>query len=565
LLTYLRIRDFAIIDELELELGAGLTALTGETGAGKSIVVDALAVAAGGRAASEVVRHGVDRAEIAATFDISGSVPVRRWLESQAIDCEGECILRRVVSRDARSRAFINGQPVPLQTLRELGEQLVDIHGQQEFLSLTRPAAQLALVDAHGKHEALVQQIRSVHEWWRKLRDEHAELEAAGRDRDARLELLRYQVRELEALALNPAELPELLAEQRRHANSGRLVEGARQALDLVYENDSFSAHEAVGRARAALRGITTLDPRLADTERLLEESRIGLRESADSLRRYLDSMEVDPERQDWVERRVATIEELARKHRLPADELPALLERLASELARLESHESTLESMRQKLAAARSDYSQAAVKLTSARTGAAASLTHEVSRLMQTLGMTGGRFQAAVASDTVSEPRPGGTDEIEFLVSANPGQPLKPLVRVASGGELSRISLAIQVAALGKAITPCVVFDEVDAGVGGAVAEIVGRQLGALGERAQVLCVTHLPQVASQADHHVRVGKLTDGRTTRTSLHELRGSERVEELARMLGGVEITQKARDHARDMLKRGTGSTRVRPGS
>jgi DNA repair protein RecN (Recombination protein N) len=565
LLTYLRIRDFAIIDELELELGAGLTALTGETGAGKSIVVDALALAAGGRAASDVVRQGVERAEIAATFDVAGSLPVRRWLESQAIDCEGECILRRVVSRDSRSRAFINGQPVPLQTLRELGEQLVDIHGQQEFLSLMRPAAQLALVDAHGKHDSLVQQVHEVHARWRTLRDEYAELEAAGRDRDARLELLRYQVQELNALGLKPAELPDLLAEQRRHANSGRLLEGARQALDLVYENDSFSAHEAVGRALAALRGITALDPRLADTERLLDESRIGLRESADALRRYLDSMDVDPERQEWVERRMATVEELARKHRLPAEELPAHLEQLAEELERLESHESTLESIRQKLTAARSDYVQAANALSVARNKAAAGLTRDVSRLMQTLGMTGGRFQAAVTSDSTGEPAPDGADKSEFLVSANPGQPLKPLVRVASGGELSRISLAIQVAALGKAITPCVVFDEVDAGVGGAVAEIVGRQLAALGERAQVLCVTHLPQVASQADHHVRVAKLTDGRSTRTTLHELRDSERVEELARMLGGVEITQKARDHARDMLKRGGGKTRARPGS
>lgn len=565
MLRYLRIRDFAIIDELELELGAGLTALTGETGAGKSIVVDALALAAGGRAASDVVRHGAERAEIAATFDVTSQATVRRWLESQAIDGDGECILRRVVGRDSRSRAFINGQPVPLQTLRELGEQLVDIHSQQEFLSLTRRAAQLALIDAHGRHEALVQQCGDCHARWRLLRDEHAGLEAAGRDRDARLELLRYQVRELEALALKPAELPDLLAEQRRHANSGRLVEGVRQSLDLVYENDSFSAHEAVGRALTALRTITVLDPRLAPTESLLEDARIALREAADALRHYLESMDTDPERQDWVERRVATIEELARKHRLPAEELPAHLERLAAELARLESHESTLEALLQKLVAARSDYGQVAARLSAARTTAAADLTREVSQLMQKLGMTGGGFEAIIASNAAGEPAPNGLDDVEFMVSANPGQPRKPLVRVASGGELSRISLAIQVAALRKAVTPCLVFDEVDAGVGGAVAEIVGRQLGALGERAQVLCVTHLPQVASQAEHHVRVAKLTDGRSTRTVLSELRGPERVEELARMLGGVEITQKARDHARDMLQRAGRGARARSGN
>jgi DNA repair protein RecN (Recombination protein N) len=563
LLTYLGIRDFAIIDELALELGPGLTALTGETGAGKSIVVDALALAAGGRAAADVVRQGADRAEIAATFDVGGRTPVRRWLEAQAIECDGECILRRVVGRDGRSRAFINGQPVPLQTLRELGEQLVDIHGQQEFVSLMRRAAQLELLDAHGRHEALVQQTRDAYERWRALREQFAEHASAGRDRDARLELLRYQVRELQALGLKSSEIPELLAEQRRHHHSGRLVEGARQALELVYEQESFSAHQAVARALASVRNISALDPNLGKTETLLEEGRIALREAADALRHYLESMDVDPERQEWVERRVASIEDLARKHRLPATELPSHLEQLSVELDRLESHESTLETLQAQLATGRSDYGRAAAQLTAARRSAASDLTRSVTRLMQKLGMTGGQFEATVASDAANEPAPIGLDTVEFIVSANPGQPLKPVARVASGGELSRISLAIQVAALGKALTPCLVFDEVDAGVGGAVAEIVGRQLAALGERAQVLCVTHLPQVASQADHHIRVTKLTDGRSTRTTLSELKGTERVEELARMLGGVEITQKARDHAREMLRRAEGgATRAR---
>jgi DNA repair protein RecN (Recombination protein N) len=274
--------------------------------------------------------------------------------------------------------------------------------------------------------------------------------------------------------------------------------------------------------------------------------------------------MDVDPQRQEWVERRVATIEELARKHRLPATELPAHLEQLSGELERLESHESTLEGLQARLTSMRAAYGQAAHQLSAARSEAAADLSRDVTRLMQKLGMTGGRFDATITCDPDAEPAPSGLDSVEFVVTANPGQPLKPVARVASGGELSRISLAIQVAALGKAITPCLVFDEVDAGVGGAVAEIVGRQLAALGERAQVLCVTHLPQVASQADQHVRVAKLTDGRSARTTVSELNGIERVEELARMLGGVEITQKARDHAREMLKRAEGGTRARTG-
>jgi DNA repair protein RecN (Recombination protein N) len=552
-LTYLRIRDFAIIDEIELEFGSGLTALTGETGAGKSIVVDALALAAGGRASSDAIRHGAERAEISATFDLRGYPKLARRLEAQAIEGEDECILRRVLSRDGRSRSFINGQPVPLQTLRELGELLVDIHGQQEFLALVRRPAQRSLLDAHGRHEELVDAVSAAFDRWQEQRTRLAELEAAGRDRDARLELLRYQVRELEALSLTAQELPELLAEQRRHANSGRLAEGAQQAIELIDEADSTNANLAVSRAQAILRGLVALDAQLESAERLLAEAAISIREATGTLRHYLASLDVDPERHEWVERRVATIEELARKHRLPAEELPAQLERLSAELNALESHASTLEVAARDAQEARAEYDRVAQSLSAARRKAGTKLTREVTQLMQSLGMAGGRFEA-VLSPSSGEPQSHGTDEVEFTVSANPGQPLKPLARVASGGELSRISLAVQVASAGKALTPCLVFDEVDAGVGGGVAEIVGRQLSLLAERTQVLCVTHLPQVASQADHHVRVVKLTDGRSARTALNELRGSERIEELARMLGGVEVSQKARDHARDMLKR-----------
>ncbi len=554
MLTFLRIRDFAIIDELELELGSGLIGLTGETGAGKSIVVDALALAGGGRAGAEVIRHGSERAEVSATFDIRRNETALAWLAAQEIECDGECILRRVAGRDGRSRAFINGQVVPLQTLRELGELLVDIHGQHEFQTLTRRVAQRQLLDAHGQHEALAAGVREAFAAWSELRTHRDELQAQGRDRDARLELLHYQVRELQALGLKPEELPELLAEQRRLANGSRLGEGARQAMDLIDEDDSFSAHGAVGRAGAQLRNLTALDAGLVEPERRLQEASIAIREAADGLRHYLEALDIDPQRRDWVERRVATIEELARKHRVPAEELAALLERLQTELAQLLAHETSLAEIGRQLEAARLAYAKAAGTLSKARQKAAKALTREVTQMLQTLGMPGGKFEATVATAQAGEPCAAGDDETEFLVTANPGQPLRPIARVASGGELSRISLAVQVAAAGRALTPCLVFDEVDAGIGGAVAEIVGRQLQSLGTRTQVLCVTHLPQVASQADRHLRVSKLTDGRTTRTTIADLRGAERVEELARMLGGVEISQKAREHAREMLKR-----------
>jgi DNA repair protein RecN (Recombination protein N) len=559
LLTFLRICDFAIIDELELELGPGLIALTGETGAGKSIVVDALALASGGRAAADVVRHGSERAEVSATFDVRRNETALAWLAAHEIECDGECILRRIAGRDGRSRSFINGQVVPLQTLRELGELLVDIHGQHEFQTLVRRTAQRQLIDAHGQDEATVVNVCQAFSAWESLRTQRDVLQAQGRDRDARLELLRYQVRELEALALKVDEIPELLAEQRRLAHGSRLGEGARQALDLIYDDDSFSAHAAVGRAATQLRNLTALDAALAEPGKLLDEASIAIREAANGLRHYLEALDVDPQRRDWVERRMATIEELARKHRATAEELPQLFLRLQEELARLIAHESSLAEIEGKLVAAHGDYTRAASALSKSRQKAAKALTREVTRLLQTLGMPGGRFEAPLTTHVGREPSADGDDETEFLVTANPGQPLRPIARVASGGELSRISLAIQVAAAGRALTPCLVFDEVDAGIGGAVAEIVGRQLQALGTRAQVLCVTHLPQVASQADRHLRVNKLSDGRTTRTAIAELKGTERVEELARMLGGVEVSQKAREHAREMLKRAQQNT------
>jgi DNA repair protein RecN (Recombination protein N) len=551
-LTYLRIVDFAIIEALELELGAGLTALTGETGAGKSIVVDALALAAGARAGSESIRHGAERAEITATFDIRAHAAAQQWLANQSIESEGECILRRLVARDGRSRAFVNGQLLPVQNLRELGELLVDIHGQHEFQALTRRAVQRELLDAHGGHSERVTAVRTAYESWSTLKRRRDELSASSRDREARTDLLRYQVQELEALALKPGELPELLAEQRRLANSGKLAEGTREALDLVYEGESFSAHQAASRALAQLRALAAIDANLRVPEQLIDEATIALREAADALRHYADGLDIDPARHDFVERRVATIEELARKHRVSIERLPDLLGELRAELDRLTAHESSLEETERQLTQARDQYASAALALTRARAKAARALSRDVTQILQTLGMQGGRFEVTLAAHS-GDPRPDGDDDIEFLVSANPGQPLSAIARVASGGELSRISLAVQVAAAQSTLTACLVFDEVDAGVGGAVAEIVGRQLASLGARGQVLCVTHLPQVASQADDHLRVSKLASGQTTRVGAARLKGSERVEELARMLGGVEISQKAREHARDMLR------------
>jgi len=553
-LAHLQIRDFAIIDSVELELAGGLTALTGETGAGKSIVVDAVMLALGGRASADSLRHGAERAEVAATFDVGGDPAVRRWLDEQSIAADdGELVLRRVIGQDGRSRQYVNGQALPAQSVRELGALLIDIHGQQEFQSLVRRDAQRTLVDEHGGHARLLGPVAELAAGWRRLAAEKESLEAMARDRGARLELLRYQVGELEALGLAPGEAGKLLEERSRLANRGRLAEAAQNALALAYDADGADAHALAARAASALRAAAALDARLAEPLQVLEESIIGLRETGSRLAAYLEGLDADPARQELVERRVAAIEDLARKHHVEAVALPDQLDELRRQLQALEQSELTLGELDQRIVGMRPRYREAAAALSTARRIAAKRLSTAVTSLMRQLGMPGGKFEIALETAADPEPEASGADRVEFLVSANPGQPVKPVARVASGGELSRISLAVQVAAAHRHARTCMIFDEVDAGIGGGVAEIVGRQLRELGDRGQVLCVTHLAQVASQAHHQLRVTKLTDGRSSRTAVSALGAEERVEELARMLGGVEITRKAREHAREMLR------------
>ena len=554
MLTQLQIRDFAIIESAELELSAGLTALTGETGAGKSILVDAVMLAIGARADAGVVRHGCERAEISAVFDLTGNAAARAWLREQELDEDGEVILRRTIGSDGRSRAYINGQTQPLQQVRALGERLIDIHGQQEFLTLTRREAQRDLVDAHGGHSELLTPVADLARQLRTLDKELLTLRGAASDRDSRLDLLRYQVQELAALSLESGEVDQLLAESQRLAHRGRLAQSAQAALGFLYEGEGHDAHALVGRAVATLRPVADLDPKLSPAIALVDEALIPLKEAGRALADYLDSLEVDPRRQEFVESRIASIEQLARKHRVAPEALHAVLGDLERELTALERADITVVELERQAAAMRAEYDRAASALTEAREAAAQALARSVTALMRGLGMPGGVFEIAVGLQD-GAPDPAGRDVIEFLVSANPGQPPKPIAKVASGGELSRISLAVQVAAAHQSAGPsCMIFDEVDAGVGGAVAEMVGRELGALGRRGQALCVTHPPQVASQADHHLRVAKLSDGKTSRTRLSVLSSEERVEELARMLAGVEVTDTARSHARELLER-----------
>lgn len=554
MLTHLQLRDLVLVDQAELEFGGGLTALTGETGAGKSIVVDALLLIAGGRGAGDITRQGAERAEVTASF--SALPPgALNWLKDQSIDFDGELVVRRVIGADGRSRAYVNGQVVPLQALRELAEFLIEIHGQQEFQHLVSRAAQRDLLDERLSAGGLKNTVAELFERYSTRRREFDSLQSAAENRDARLDLLRYQLRELQAEVSSVSQIEELFADQKRISARSRLGEAARTALGASYESDGLSAHDLLGKAAAALRSVAEIDAALGEAGKLLGEAAILTQEAAESLRRYLETLDIDPARQDEIERRAAALEALARKHRIRVLELPEHLARLEQEVAVLDNVQVSLAALEKQVAETTRDYRSAAQRLSDARRTAAQLLGVQVTQLMQTLGMAGGEFAVNV-NRSEQEFSANGSDEVEFQVSANPGQPLKSLAKVASGGELSRISLAVQVAGRAASSPLCMVFDEVDAGIGGAVAEIVGRQLRELGERAQVLCVTHLAQVASQAHGQFRVTKLSDGKITRTAVKPLGAAERTDEIARMLGGIDITEQARAHARDMLARAT---------
>jgi DNA repair protein RecN (Recombination protein N) len=557
MLTSIQIRNFAIIDEVEIEFSPGMTVLTGETGAGKSILVDAMGLVLGERGGTGLVRSGAKRAEFTAEFDLGNLPAAREWLEEQMLDLDEDCILRRVISADGRSRAFINGNNVPLQSLKTLGEMLLDIHGQHFHQSLSRRDVQRDLLDYFGGLVDLAVATRNAFGDWREKAEKIEALDASDADREAKLDLLRFQIGELEALDLQPDEYRELMVERARLQNSGRLAEGVTAALQRIYDADEGNAHSLVAEAARAIEALGSLDDTLEPAASLLSEANIQLVEAADLLRRYGDSLDMDPSRQNAVEERLDAIMNIARKHRVEPEAIDQLLLELAEQREDLEHAEERGEALREAAAAARDAFRQLAEQLSAGRQKAAKRLGTAVTEAMGDLGMPGGVFDVRIAPRDADNPRASGLDDIEFLVSANPGQVPQPLSRVASGGELSRMSLAIQVIASDGSRIPTMVFDEVDRGVGGGVAEMVGLRLRALGRTRQVFCVTHLPQVASLGNHHFRIMKISDGKTTRTSISALNDDERVEEIARMLGGVEITRRTRDHAAEMLASGAG--------
>lgn len=553
MLTHIHIWNFAIVEALDIELQDGLSVITGETGAGKSILLDALGLALGDRADSSVIRHNEKRAEISVTFDTHDAKAAQKWLQENDLDSENECIIRRTISENGPSRAFINGKPSTVQQLRELGEMLVDLHGQHEHQSLMKAEVQQQLLDDFAAHPELLEKVSSAYRQWHKSSKEFHQLSKAKSEQDQRLDLLRYQVNELEVLALKPGESAELDAEHRRLSNASQLLQTTEAALQALDNIDQGSISHQLSHFTHELQQLGKTDPRLNGIAEMLDSALIQVNEASSELHQYVDALELDPERLSWLDERIGQIHQLSRKHQVEADELPQLLEKLKSELDAIENADTHLEKLQQEMKDCEKRYQEAAKALSKSRLKAAKTLSDKVSAAMQELGMEGGRFEVSLAARENSFHKLG-VEQVKFLVSANPGQPVKALSKVASGGEISRISLAIQVIAAEATRIPVLIFDEVDVGIGGRVAEIVGHKLRELAAHRQVICVTHLAQVAALGDHHLRVSKQSDTATTLSQINYLDEKERVEELARMMGGIEITEQTLSHAEEMLAR-----------
>jgi len=545
MLRRLHIRDYVIVDELELAFDAGFGALTGETGTGKSILVDALGLALGARADARVVRSGCESARIAAEFDAEGAAA--DWLRENDLD-SGDCLLRRVVDAAGRSRAYVNGVPVTTGKLKELGERLADLHGQHAHLALLRAEGQRALLDAHGEAGALAGEVGARFREFSALREARERTQAAAAAFERERELLDWELAELRRLAFDPGRWSETLHEQRRLAHAVSLIEGSGQALSALEDGDGA----AVGRLGHALGQVETLtgdDPSLGEISALLRSAHNELAEASRALRQYRDRIEPEPERLSELEARIAAVTAAARRHRVAPEELGEVEARLARRLDELTAAaDPRLAASRE--AEARAAFEQSARALSAIRQRAAGRLSEEVTRLMQDLAMKGGAFEAALVP--LAEGNATGMESLEFRVSTRAGQPPGALARVASGGELSRIGLAIQVVASRAGEAPTLIFDEVDVGIGGATAEIVGRLLRATARSRQVLCVTHLPQVAAQADWQWSVAKVDRGASVVSRVVALDGEQRIEEIARMLGGIRVTETTRRHAREML-------------
>lgn len=557
MLTQLTVDNLAIADHIELFFERGMSVITGETGAGKSIILDALGLTLGDRADSGLVRHGADRTDISAVFDISNIPAAKNWLKANDLDNESdldnqhECILRRVITSEGRSRGYINGQPSALSNLREVGEMLIDIHSQHEHQSLLKKETHRRLIDEYGdlKNSALT--VATQYKLWSEKAHKLEQLQNNQDEQDARLQLLKYQVKELNELGLTQGELSELEKEQQSLSHAEQLLSSGHEVLQACSEGDT-TVQSILSHALHTLESLPVKHEALFEAQNLLSEALIQVEEAGHSIRGFVDNFDIDPNRLQEVDERLSAIYQMARKHKTTPEELPTLHQALTDELKSFEEGDGNIEALTAETALLAEKYLTSAKKLSQSRTKTALSLDKKIAHQLSELGMPSVKFITQITPLPNNVFSRHGQEEIEFLVSANPGQPPKPLNKVASGGELSRISLAIQVVTAQTSAIPTLVFDEVDVGIGGGTAEVVGKLLRALGEKGQALCITHQPQVASQGHHHLFVSKQTNKKETHSKITTLNGNGRTEEVARMLGGINMTEQTLAHAREML-------------
>ncbi|MFT5032918.1 MAG: DNA repair protein RecN (Recombination protein N) [Bermanella sp.] len=556
MLTQLCIRNYAIAESLDIELENGMTALTGETGAGKSIMLDALGLALGDRADPGIVRHGTDKAEINALFDVRIVPSALAWLTSRDLDAGDDCVLRRVITAEGRSRAYINGQPATLQDVRELSEQLIDIHSQHEHQSLLKRDYQRQLLDTCAGALTLADTVAETARAHQSAQSTLSSLCGQRDEQSARSQLLQYQLTELETLSLTPGEVESLEDEQKQLANAEQLLAASDHALNLCKDGE-VNALGILHQALSSLRASPVKVRQQTSAEELLKTAVIQIEEASQELQHHLDREEADPAKLNEIQERLDSIYQISRKHHCKPEQLPELQAQLQEELDNIQGSDERLDQLKTELKALAANYQVAAEKLSQKRRKAATSISKKVETQLADLSMANCHFEIALSAiDKQADSRDHlplhGLEDVNFLISTNPGSRPGPLNKIASGGELSRISLAIHVVNAQAVTVPTIVFDEVDVGIGGATAEVVGGLLQSLGKTTQVLCVTHQPQVASQADHHIKVSKQSDRKSVKTQLHQLDENEKIDEIARMLGGVAITENTLAHAREMV-------------
>lgn len=553
MLLHLNIQNFAIVRALDIDWRSGMTTITGETGAGKSIAIDALGLCLGDRAGINVVRPNSKKAELSATFEISQNILAMQWLEKNDISFEeNECILRRLISAEGRSKAFINGSQVPLAQLKEIGQLLINIHGQHEHQLIVKAAEQRQILDDYADHKNLLDTLQFHYKQWQTLKHESNKLQESQSQRNAQRQLLQYQVNELDEFSLVEGEFAQLESDYKRQSNSQQLLDISLQALQDLSENEHFNITDSLRSTCERINILASLDPNISQISEQLSESLLQLEDVNDELRNYYDRLELDPQSYQMIEERFSTAVQLAKKHQVSPENLSQFHQKLKQELALISGDESRLDIIYQEIETAEANYFACAKELSQSRSDAAKTLSLKITDSMRELNMEHGQFQVSVTATENKKLTSHGLDDISFLISLNPGQELAAMNKVASGGELSRISLAMQVILADKVITPTLIFDEVDVGISGPTAAMVGAKLQQLAKNTQVICVTHLPQVASKGHQQLFVTKLTDGEHTETKVTELSNDGRVQEIARLLAGDKITDSSIANAQELL-------------